>query len=280
MEFGGVVVDLAGARELLLAYLLQFALFSTIAIIARGAKAVRWDSDLLKASRVNWAFIAMNAVMAPLAMVVVNAATQAFSQSPIPRIPAEAWAGLPAIVPALVAVVVADFIDYWSHRVRHTSALWPMHAIHHSDTRMTYLTWYRAHIIELVFITASYAILAAWMGADPHAVVWVVIARALHQQYVHMDIDWGHGPLRHVLVSPRYHRWHHADHPQAWNKNYAPILPLWDILFGTYYCPGPCREPLGFPGSPGENVVKLTLYPFQEWGRMLAGVILRRRARV
>jgi sterol desaturase/sphingolipid hydroxylase (fatty acid hydroxylase superfamily) len=278
MEWAGVQVDLAGAKDLIWAYVLQFALFSTLAIIARGTKAVQWDADQLRASRVNWAFIAMNAIMAPLAMVLVEGATALFVASPIPRIPAEAWAGLPAIVPALVAVVVADFVDYWSHRVRHTSALWPMHAVHHSDTRMSYLTWYRAHIIELVFITASYAVLAAWMGADPHSVVWVVIVRALHQQYVHMDVDWGHGPLRHMLVSPRYHRWHHADHPDAWNKNYAPILPLWDIAFGTYYCPGPCREKLGFPGSPGENVVALTLLPLREWGRML-GALMRPRQR-
>ena len=40
-----------------------------------------------------------------------------------------------------------------------------------------------------------------------------------------------------VIVSPRFHRWHHTDEEQARDKNFAGLLPLWDILFGTYYMP-------------------------------------------
>lgn len=269
MDILGLSVDAQAMRGLAVVYFLQFSAFTVLAFIARREDALHWDLDLLKSARVNWTFIATNSFLAPLAFGIIQIADNWFRASGIPRVPESFWLFAPAIVPALVAMVVADFVDYWSHRIRHVSVLWPMHAVHHSDTQMHYLTWYRAHIIEMVVIQGSYILLATWMGASPAAVVGVVMFRAFHQQYVHMNVDWTHGPFKHVLASPRFHRWHHADHPDAWDKNFSSIFPVWDRLFGTYYCPGPCKEPLGFPGNPGENFVQLMLFPFREWGRML-----------
>ena len=175
----------------------------------------------------------------------------------------------------ITIVIVADFVDYWSHRIRHTSFLWPMHAVHHSDTQMHYLSWYRGHILEMIFIQGGYLILATWLGASPAAAAGVIIIRAFHQQYVHMNVDWHHGLLGLVIADPRFHRWHHADHPEAWNKNFSNIMPLWDRLFGTYYCPGKCDAPLGFEGNPGENFAKLMAYPFKEWARMARSALKR-----
>ena len=40
-----------------------------------------------------------------------------------------------------------------------------------------------------------------------------------------------------LIVSPRFHRLHHAlanaNEPHIHDHNFAPVLPLWDILFGT-----------------------------------------------
>ena len=54
---------------------------------------------------------------------------------------------------------------------------------------------------------------------------------------MHANLDWDWGPLRSFLVSPRFHRWHHTSEEEARDKNFAGLLPLWDILFGTYYMP-------------------------------------------
>jgi len=268
MEIFGLVVDTEAILPLATVYFLQFAAFTVLAFLGRRGDALNWDSDLLKSAGVNWLFIATNSLLAPFVMMLVNFADAGFRDTGIPRIPEEFWLFAPAIVPAIIALVVADFVDYWSHRLRHVSFLWPMHAVHHSDTQMHYLTWYRAHFIEMIVIQGGYVLLATWMGASPAAVLGVVLFRAFHQQYVHMNVDWTHGPFKDVLASPRFHRWHHADHPDAWDKNFSSIFPIWDRLFGTYYCPGPCNVPLGFPGNPGENFVKLMVFPFREWGRM------------
>lgn len=57
-------------------------------------------------------------------------------------------------------------------------------------------------------------------------------------------MSWDFGPLRAILASPRFHRWHHTSAEEGRDKNFAGLLPLWDILFGTYYIPD--SQPTGF----------------------------------
>lgn len=273
MEILGLNFDFISAKGLLSFYAAQFAIFTLVAYVAKGRDALNWNKDLLRSVRVNWAFIATNALIAPIAAIWISASAAFYDQLGVPMIPAEVWAGMPVIVPALVAVLLIDFIDYWCHRFKHVSFLWPMHGVHHSDTALNYTSWLRAHVVELVFTNLVLIFTATWLGAHPGAVIAVAVLRAMHQQYVHMDIDWSHGRFEGWLVSPRFHRWHHANAPEAYDKNFANILPLWDRLFGTYYCPGPCTVGTGFPGSPGDNYVQLMLFPFKEWGRMIGKAV-------
>jgi lathosterol oxidase len=53
----------------------------------------------------------------------------------------------------------------------------------------------------------------------------------------HANVDWPEGPLRSLLVTPRYHHWHHARHADYVDANYAVHLPLIDLLLGTYRMP-------------------------------------------
>ncbi|MEM7768753.1 MAG: sterol desaturase family protein [Pseudomonadota bacterium] len=265
----GYSVNLEEGQALLSMYFIIFAVVTLIAYLKRRGDALRWRPEMVKSARVNWTFLVLNGALAPFVVWIVFAVDGAFKASGIPTIPESFWAFAPGIVPAIIALIVADFVDYWSHRLRHTPLLWPIHAIHHSDTQMNYMTWYRAHILEQVVIQAGYVLLATLMGASPAAVGILVFLRAMHQHYVHTEVDIHHGPFSLVLASPRFHRWHHADDPAAYDKNLANIMPLWDRLFGTYYCPGKCDAPMGFPGNPGENVVQLLVFPFTEWGRMI-----------
>jgi sterol desaturase/sphingolipid hydroxylase (fatty acid hydroxylase superfamily) len=41
-----------------------------------------------------------------------------------------------------------------------------------------------------------------------------------------------------MLATPAFHHWHHTnDGAEYINKNYAAILPIMDILFGSFYLP-------------------------------------------
>jgi sterol desaturase/sphingolipid hydroxylase (fatty acid hydroxylase superfamily) len=49
----------------------------------------------------------------------------------------------------------------------------------------------------------------------------------------HSNFKISFGPLRWILASPTYHHWHHANQPEAYDRNFAGQLPLIDLLFGT-----------------------------------------------
>lgn len=73
------------------------------------------------------------------------------------------------------------------------------------------------------------------------------------------------GPLKFVVASPVFHRWHHTTEKQGIDKNFAGLLPLWDLVFGTFYMPEG-EQPLEF-GVLGEEVPdgiwRQLLYPLR-----------------
>ena len=54
---------------------------------------------------------------------------------------------------------------------------------------------------------------------------------------IHANVRLGFGPLRWIIASPQFHHWHHADAPEAFDKNFAGQLPILDLAFGTLHLP-------------------------------------------
>ena len=55
--------------------------------------------------------------------------------------------------------------------------------------------------------------------------------------------------IEHLVVTPRFHCWHHAVHPI--DRNFAVHFPWIDRLFGTHYLPdGRWPDELGIEGHP------------------------------
>jgi sterol desaturase/sphingolipid hydroxylase (fatty acid hydroxylase superfamily) len=49
----------------------------------------------------------------------------------------------------------------------------------------------------------------------------------------HSRIKWRLGPLPRILVTPRFHSFHHSADPRHYNKNFGSLLSIWDHIFGT-----------------------------------------------
>ena len=49
----------------------------------------------------------------------------------------------------------------------------------------------------------------------------------------HANVHLNWGPLRHLVVTPDFHHWHHASDREAIDKNYAAHYAFLDRLFGT-----------------------------------------------
>jgi sterol desaturase/sphingolipid hydroxylase (fatty acid hydroxylase superfamily) len=234
----------------------------------------------IKSSGVSILFWAFNLLMFPILYIAMDFFKDAYAFLGIPSVSAEFWQDWPLWALIIVAVVSRDFVDYWNHRFMHMKWLWPIHAIHHSDTHVNGLTTYRIHFLEAIFMDLCLVLMMSWLGMPSLSVVLARFFIILHNMYVHTNLDIEHGPFKLLLASPRYHRWHHADVPEAYGKNLANIFPIYDYIFGTYYVPGKCMEKMGAKetGVPDLDFVKLVLYPFAEFAKVLGrfvGLVLK-----
>jgi sterol desaturase/sphingolipid hydroxylase (fatty acid hydroxylase superfamily) len=144
---------------------------------------------------------------------------------------------LPMWQQAVLILALGDFIGYWMHRAFHRGRLWRFHAVHHSSIDLDWLSSVRLHPVNDALMRIAGTLPVLVLGFAPVAVVGIAPVLTLMAILVHANLDWDWGPLRGVLVSPRFHRWHHTDEANARDKNFAGLLPLWDILFGTYHMP-------------------------------------------
>lgn len=186
------------------------------------------------------------------------------SRSVIPYVNENMWAGWPFIATVIVGLLALDFANYWNHRLMHTKFVWGVHAIHHSDRHMTWTTSYRVHVLQSFVMMLGFAFIVLPLNLPGEALAMAGFINGVHNKYAHCQLEWTHGPLRKWIVSPNYHRWHHADTPEAYDKNIADMFVFWDRMFGTYYDPGICRERIGLPDGP-DTLPEVMIYPFKYW---------------
>lgn len=170
----------------------------------------------------------------------------------------------PGWVQCIEVLILSDFVDYWTHRGLHRGPLWRIHAIHHSPEEMNWLSSSRVHPLNDLITRSCQLLPLLALGFSAAAIIAVVPLVAFYVMFLHSNVKWGFGPLRWVLVSPAYHRWHHTSDEEGLDKNFAGIFPVWDVVFGTAYFPRtlPRRYGLRGEGMP-ESVVAQMLYPFR-----------------
>lgn len=157
-------------------------------------------------------------------------------------------AGLPVRIQAPLAVLFADLCGYWVHRALHWGALWRFHAVHHSSRALDWLAGARNHPVAEAMSTVAVGGALLLAGFDPRVLV-VTAPLGLYAILLHANVPWGTSFLRYVFVTPLFHRWHHA-HPELLPErlrlgvNFAGLLPVWDLIFGTFHCP--LEQPTAF----------------------------------
>ncbi len=162
---------------------------------------------------------------------------------------------------AVEAFLLADFLSYWAHRWLHGRSLWAFHAIHHGVTEMDWLSTIRNHpanvVVQRVLLTTPLLLL----GFPVAAILTIAPASALYNIFTHANVNWRFGLLRHVLVSPVLHRWHHTPGIGC-HRNFGEALAVWDVLFGTFYLPDGVPEVSlrGLPSSGSDGFVEDSAY--------------------
>lgn len=159
------------------------------------------------------------------------------------------WPPITAIplVSFFIYFILLDFVEYLYHRASHTIHWWwQLHALHHSQTVMTAWSDDRNHILDDIMHAVVFAFFALLFGVSPSQFILLVVFSQLIQSWQHANIHVNLGLFKYVLVSPMYHRMHHAvgyGH-EAKGKpgvlggcNFGVLFPWWDMLFKTAIFP-------------------------------------------
>jgi len=133
--------------------------------------------------------------------------------------------------------LLGDLIGYWSHRLFHRSRWWPFHAVHHSSEDLDWLSSLRVHPVNDLVNKFAQVTPLLLLGFNPFVTLSAAPFFTFYAIFLHANIDWDFGPLRGIIATPVFHRWHHSRDRAAWDKNFAGLFSFWDRIFGTYYMP-------------------------------------------
>lgn len=141
---------------------------------------------------------------------------------------------LPFPIALFGIILVADLVQYWTHRAYHeVPLLWRLHAVHHSAKSMDWLAGSRQHIVELL-ITRTLVLAPIYvLGFSKEVIDAYIVIVGFQAVFNHANVSVRLGPLRYLIVTPNFHHWHHSQDDEAIDRNYAAHFAFLDHLFGT-----------------------------------------------
>ncbi len=159
----------------------------------------------------------------------------------------------PLVAQAALVIFLAEGLETVRHRAFHVVPwLWPIHAVHHAGDRLHVLKSGRVHALDMAARGLCVLAPLALLGAPTEALLAYPAANSVFGPIAHANLDlrvpaWLHG----WLLTPAVHQVHHAREHELSLHNYAPVLPLWDRLLGTFLDPsGAPRPPAGLQQDP------------------------------
>jgi len=190
-----------------------------------------WKTDLIY-------FVIGHLFVQSMAVTVQAPAVFLFSRLELGALQ-EAVRSLPFAAELVLVLLVADLFQYGAHRAFHRiPVLWRFHSVHHSIRDIDWLAGSRLHLVDIV-ITRGFSFIPLYvLGFSTDVFHTYVVIVSLQAVLAHANTRLPFGPLKHVLVSPQYHHWHHSTDPSVYDKNFAIHFPLIDRIFGTCHQPG------------------------------------------
>lgn len=262
-----IIKKITEGIELLTGSLLSFAVIALVFILFSllVKKKCCWSSFLAARQETSFNLVVMvlNFLLIPFWYYVVAGMIRTYVLLPEFTLPPQIWHQLPMWLAIPLTLFIGDFIAYWRHRFEHSRLLWPSHAMHHSDTQMSWLTLNRFHPVNRVTTFFVDIGMLSLLGVPPFFIAINSAVRHYYGYFVHADLPWTYGIFGRVFVSPVMHKWHHALDRRAFNANFATIFSVFDQLFGTYYVPGQCNTPLGALRVSGKPVWYQLTYPLR-----------------
>ena len=174
-------------------------------------------------------------------------------------------AEIPSNYLPIVAFLLFDFTVYWSHRFYHEiPCLWRFHAVHHSTEHLDWASGFRGHPLDGALIAPAFIFLIV-AGFDPELTGALAILQIFLGLFLHANVNWKMKPLHKLVITPEFHHWHHTNEKDAHNTNYSTFLPIWDLIFGTYFMPKDKRpQKYGIDEYMPEGIIAQLRYPLRD----------------
>jgi len=190
---------------------------------------------------------------------------------------------------AWLVAIVGDFFYYWYHRLMHKSQFfWQLHKLHHMDPELDATTWQRSNwpdtIVSSVLIILPFAIvfkfddLNEWQLGLAGGTMIAILKFFLMSGHINVRVQAGRASM--FWCTPQVHRIHHSRLPEHFDKNFAFVFPMWDVLFGTFHAPK--RDEFPPTGVPGETEFTsfwdAQLFTLREWRKYFRQKRLEKKA--
>ena len=164
------------------------------------------------------------------------------------RLPsAFSWEPSGSVVEVAACLLVAELMNWLSHWIKHKVPwLWTFHVQHHVSRRYDTTLVLHTHGLEVIVSGVLMSVILLLCGFSRFSVDVFALVYAITNLYKHQSARLGLGFLDALIVSPAYHRVHHA---RGHSGNYGSVLTVFDILFGTAI----------WPQQKGEDVFRLAV---------------------
>jgi sterol desaturase/sphingolipid hydroxylase (fatty acid hydroxylase superfamily) len=196
-------------------------------------------------------FLALHAIIVIPLMTLLSVGAADLISSHASWIELRAAQDWPVWLVVPLTIVAMDGANWLAHYADHRLGfLWRFHALHHSQEELSVLTSFRAHPLMHTtgFLLAAVPVMAL-MPTRPIAPVLITVYVCIGTLQ-HANLRWTFGPLGKVIVSPAYHRLHHA--PDVQHANLGVVLTVWDLMAGRARFParGQATGRTGLDGRP------------------------------
>lgn len=250
--------DILGIKTLIIAFVVFAPLEHFFAMHAE-------KKILRPAVRLDLFYALFSSLITKGGLVLVIVGTSYLAALLLPPSLRAAVGGLPLWFQVVLAVLLSDLGFYAVHWTFHKVPwLWKFHAIHHSIETLDWLAGHRVHPVDQVLTKGASLVPVVALGFSDAAILIYGAFYAWQSLLLHSNVNVNLGPLRYIVALPHFHHWHHADHPEAHDKNFAGQLAFLDFIFGTYHLPEkaiPQRYGTSTP-VPGDYVGQM-MFPFR-----------------